>query len=231
MAEIQSGIHQIEGNSNSYLVQDSEGSLILVDSGVSKNGKKILDYLEKNLSKKPSDLKKIVLTHAHVDHVRGALEIRRATGATVLIHDFDADYLSDKRKLPRPKGAVGFLFMILSPFIRSPAFDPDIRLKDGDKINSLLVVLHTPGHTPGSISLYDEARKIVFVGDAIISGKKSLEGPPKQFTTDYGLAIESVERISHLDFNVLLSGHGRAQISSGPEKVKDLVLSLKKEQH
>jgi hydroxyacylglutathione hydrolase len=232
MVEIQKGVHQVDGvNANSYIIQDSDGSLILIDSGMSKGGKKILDYIEKSLSKKESDLNTIVLTHAHPDHIRGALEIKNAAGARVVIHDLDAGYLSGRKKLPSPKGIVGFLFRLIAPFIRSPSFEPDSRLKEGDRIGSSLVVIHTPGHTPGSISLYDENRKIVFVGDAIISGKKSLEGPARQFTLDYSQALDSVEKISSVEFGLLLSGHGGIQKVSGSEDVKRLSLALKKEYH
>jgi glyoxylase-like metal-dependent hydrolase (beta-lactamase superfamily II) len=68
---------------------DDEGSLTLVDTGTSTNGKKILEYVRMNLGKQPSDVKTIVITQAHVDHIRGALAIKKATGAKVAIHDQD----------------------------------------------------------------------------------------------------------------------------------------------
>ncbi|HKW04716.1 MAG TPA: MBL fold metallo-hydrolase [Nitrososphaerales archaeon] len=232
MVEIQKGVHQVDGvNANCYIIQGSDGSLILIDSGMSKEGKKILEYIQGNLSKKLSELNTIVLTHAHPDHIRGALEIKNATGARVMIHDMDADYLSGQKKLPTPKGMVGFLFRLIAPFIRSPSFESDSRLKESDRIGSSLVVMHTPGHTPGSISLYDENKKLMFVGDAIISGKKGLEGPPRQFTLDYLQAIDSIEKISSVEFSLLLSGHGRILKATGSEDVKRLALALKNEFH
>ena len=81
MTEILPGVHRVDGvNANSYFVLEDNGSVTLIDAGMSSGGKKVLDYLQTKLSKQPSDLKLIVLTHAHVDHIRGALAIKRQPG-------------------------------------------------------------------------------------------------------------------------------------------------------
>jgi glyoxylase-like metal-dependent hydrolase (beta-lactamase superfamily II) len=228
MVEILQGVHQIDGvNANSYLVLEDDGSLTLIDTGTSAGGKKILDYVRTNLSKQLSDVKTIVLTHAHIDHIRGALAIKKATGAKVSIHELDAEYLSGKKKLPSPGGAVGFLFKIFSVFFRSPAVEPDVRLKEGDRVGSHLSVVNTPGHTPGSITLYDQGRKLVFVGDAITNRGGKLQGSPRQFTVDLQQANRSIQKISTMDFEVLMSGHGDVVKSGGTQKVRELVSTLK----
>lgn len=229
MVEIMQGIHQVDGvNANSYLIQESNGSLTLIDSGMSTNGKKIIEYVKTNLSKQPSDLKTVIITHSHVDHIRGASAIKKATGAKIAIHEEDAEFLSGKKKLPPPKGAMGLVFRLLSVFLRSPATVPDLRLKENDSVGSSLVVVHTPGHTPGSISLYDRGRKLIFVGDAITNRGGKLQGSIRQFTVDIPEADRSVEKISMLDFEYLLSGHGEPVKSGGTQKVKELSSSLNK---
>ncbi|HXQ92391.1 MAG TPA: MBL fold metallo-hydrolase [Nitrososphaerales archaeon] len=229
MTEILPGVHQIVGvNANSYLIQESDGSLILIDAGMSTGGKKILEYVKTNLSKQPSDLKTIVLTHAHIDHIRGVSAIKKATGAKVAIHVQDADFLSRKKKLPAPKGVTGFIFRVFSVFIQSAAVEPDIRLSENDKIGSSLKIVHTPGHTPGSISLYDQGKRLVFVGDAITNRGGKLQGSIKQFSVDLQQADRSVEKISALDFETLLSGHGDPIKSEGARKVRELSDSLSK---
>ena len=122
---------------------------------------------------------------------------------------------------------MGFLFRLLSVFFRSPAVEPDVRLKESDIVGSHLSVVHTPGHTSGSISLYDQGRKLVFVGDAITNRGGSLQGSPKQFTVDMHQANKSIQRYSTLDFEVLMSGHGDVVKSGGTQKVRELVASLK----
>jgi glyoxylase-like metal-dependent hydrolase (beta-lactamase superfamily II) len=230
MVEIIQGVHQVDGvNGNSYLVLENDGSLTLIDTGMSTGGKKILDYVRTNLKKQPSDVKTIVITHSHLDHTRGALAIKKATGAKVAIHELDADYLSGKKKLPPPKGAMGLLFRIFGVFFRIPTVEPEMRLKENDRIGSL-TVLHTPGHTPGSISLYNQERKLIFVGDAITNREGKISGSPKRFNFDLQQANKSIEKISTVDFEVLLSGHGEPVKSGGTQKVRELSSSLNKQQ-
>jgi hydroxyacylglutathione hydrolase len=229
LVEITSQVHQIDSvNANSYLVFEEDGSLTLIDTGMAKDGKRILNYVQNNLSKKASDIKTIVLTHSHVDHVRGAYGLKKATGARVAIHELDADYLSGKRQELLPKGAIGILFRILSPFFKFTTFEPDQKLTENDRIGHLIVV-HTPGHTPGSISLYDPKSKLIFVGDTIRYSKGKVEGPPKQFTPNMVQAIASVQKISNFDFEILLSGHGQPLKSNASQKVKELSSSLGQE--
>jgi glyoxylase-like metal-dependent hydrolase (beta-lactamase superfamily II) len=208
MTEIVPGVHQIDSvNANCYLVAGEDGSLTLIDTGMAKDGKKILNYIQTRMSKRASDVKTIVLTHSHVDHTRGAFELKKATGARVAIHEEDADYLSQKKKMPPPKGWIRVLFGIVSLFFSASPVEADLRLHENDKIGTLAVV-YTPGHTPGSISLYYEDKKLIFVGDTIRYIKGKIEGPPKQFTQDMEQAMKSVQKISSMDFEVMLSGHG-----------------------
>jgi glyoxylase-like metal-dependent hydrolase (beta-lactamase superfamily II) len=220
MTEITKGVHHVDGsNANSYIIEEADGSLTLVDAGMQGDGKKILEYISTKMARKPSDVKTIVLTHCHVDHVRGAAALKAATGAKVAVHEADADFVSGKTKYPS-------LFTAISPFFHAAPVDPDVRLKESDKIGRL-TVLHTPGHTPGSISLYSKEDGVLLVGDTVISGKGKLQGPPGQFTLDMGQAKVSIERLSKLDFEVLLSGHG-APINSkdAPAMMKELPKGL-----
>ncbi len=228
MTEIITGVHQVDGvTANSFVVVEGDGSLILIDTGMSKDGKKILDYVQTTMSKKASDVKMIVLTHSHVDHVRGAFEIKRATGAKVAIHDEDADYLSQRKKVPVPKGGMGAVFKIIGPFFTFTPLEADQRLHENDKIGSLMVI-HTPGHTPGSISLYSQDKKLIFVGDTIRYQKGEIEGPPKQFTPDMEQAMKSVQKISNFDFEILLSGHGEPLKSpDASKKVRQQFISVR----
>jgi glyoxylase-like metal-dependent hydrolase (beta-lactamase superfamily II) len=104
---------------------------------------------------------------------------------------------------------------------------PDIVLNENDKVGRLAVI-HTPGHTTGSISLYEPESKVLFVGDAIRFTDKKLAGPPEQFTADMKKAVESIGKISGLDFDVMLSGHGEPLKPDASGKVKEFYVSLKK---
>jgi glyoxylase-like metal-dependent hydrolase (beta-lactamase superfamily II) len=227
LTKIVEGVERVDGsNANSYLVEEADGSLTLVDAGIQSDGKKILQYITTKMMRKPSDVRTIVLTHCHVDHVRGAAALKAATGAKVAVHEADADFVSGKMKYPPPGGVVGFLFRLMSPFFRATPVEPDIRLKENDVVGRL-TVLHTPGHTPGSISLYDWEGRVLFVGDTARFLKGKLQGPPPQFTPDIGQAKASIERLSKLDFEVLLSGHGEPLKSKdAPQMMKELSKKL-----
>lgn len=167
-----------------------------------------------------------MLTHCHIDHVGSAQELKQLTNAKVAIHREDADFVSGKKAIPSPKGAIGVLFKASSPFFKFRPVEPDITLQENDKVGRLTVI-HTPGHTLGSISLYDPERKVLFAGDTLRFVKGKISGPPERFTLDMHQAIQSIEKISQLDFDVMLSGHGEPLKPNASERVKEFYASLK----
>jgi glyoxylase-like metal-dependent hydrolase (beta-lactamase superfamily II) len=205
--ELAPGVHKVDGVSgaNSYLAL-SDSAAAVIDTGLGGNEKKIVDYASK-AGLKPDQLRYIILTHPDPDHSGSAAKLKALTGAQVAIHEADAPRLSGEKKVKDVKGGMGLLFGLMSPFMRFTPVKPDVVLKDADKLLDLVVV-HTPGHTDGSISLYREGRAI-FVGDALVtdsSGKPRL--PPGGFTVDMERAKESIRKISALKYGLLLPGHG-----------------------
>ena len=223
--EIVPGIHQIDGiNGNCYVIVGD--GLTLIDTGLSHGSAQILAYLRNVLQKNPSDVTTIILTHFHIDHTGNVVELKKASGASVAIHEADADYVSGKKARPSLKGARGLLMTVLgSLFFRTQDFQPDILLADGDTIAGLACI-HTPGHTPGSICLLDPGTKVLFAGDLLRYDGVKIEGPPPQFTPDMGEAIQSVKKIAALDFGILLSGHGVPLKAGASEKVREFARSI-----
>ena len=208
MTEITKGVLYVDGsNANSYLVEGSDGTLTLIDAGMQANGKRILEFITSKMNRKPTEVKTIVVTHCHFDHTRGLAAITAVTGAKVAVHEADADFISGRKRYPSPRGPMGFAFSVMSPFFKTTPVEPDIVLNEGDTVGRL-VVFHTPGHTPGSISLYDRQDRVLFVGDTVRFVKGRLEGPPPRFTQHMDQAKASIERLSSLDFEIVLSGHG-----------------------
>ena len=159
--EVTKGIHQFSGVSNSYIVSNKE--ILLVDTGMPGKSGEIIDYIKNELNRDPHDIKTIVVTHHHFDHTGSLDKLKEISGAKVAIHSADADYISGE------KTQHGSLFMIpvdtfMKIIYRSRPVKADILLEDGGKIGDYQVI-HTPGHTSGSICLYNPNNKVLFVGD------------------------------------------------------------------
>jgi glyoxylase-like metal-dependent hydrolase (beta-lactamase superfamily II) len=201
--EVVPGVHRIPRiNGNCYLLVDHE--LTLIDTGLPHNVEKIMSYVTGILHRKPGDLTTIILTHYHIDHTGNAVDLRLRTGAKIAAHTADADYIEGKKSMPPSKSV---LFRMASSFVHVRPFHVDIRLTDGSTLAGTTVI-HTPGHTPGSIVVMGPTSSVLFCGDTLRSPNGVLEGPSEKFSLDYPQAIKSVQKISALNFDVLLSGHG-----------------------
>ena len=137
---------------NCYLVGEEAGrDGIIIDPGADAGS------ILKRVKALGLDIKSIVLTHAHFDHIGALKDVKEATGAEIAIHTDDARYLQS-----------GELFSFDFGFSFSPPPTPDRLLKDGDSLDLgrlRFLVLHTPGHTPGGICLLGEG--VVFTGDTL----------------------------------------------------------------
>jgi len=223
--EILPGIHKVDGvNCNCYLVEGQKCGWTLIDTGMPGNAKKILSYMSGTLKCQPSDVKTIIITHGHIDHIGSLAAMKEATGAKVAAHEADADFIAGKKAMSMGKNISWKFrfFRLLSPFMKAAPVQPDTLLKDNDDIAGMKVI-HAPGHTPGSICLYDKRRKVLFVGDLLrfLGGK--VTGPP--ITLDEGQVRESMGRVSKLKFNVMLSGHGEPLMPCADERVREFIRS------
>jgi len=184
-------VGQLEANC--YILADEETKrAIIIDPG--GEAKKILEVIKQNKLK----VIYIINTHAHIDHIGANDIIRENTGASLLIHSADAYLLKDME-------------MNLSTIMneeRGPLLPPTRVLEDGDEIKVdqiCLQVLHTPGHTPGSICLYVKDR--VFAGDTIFAGGVGRVDLPGGNFTDLQNSIR--EKLLTLPKEVVVHpGHG-----------------------
>ena len=171
-------IHTIKSKVANCFLLESETGFVLIDTGLSRKAGKFFAYLRQaNID--PGDIQLIVITHAHQDHVGGLKEIKEQTGASVLIHESEAAHLkAGKSPEVHPNAWWVKLFLSLQKEIKITPVIPDIAMAEeyslGDQgINGK--VFHTPGHTPGSISVIVDG-KSAFIGDLamkfpIISGR------------------------------------------------------------
>ncbi len=205
--EITEGIHLIPRvrGANAYLVKRDDG-ITVVDTGLPGNAGKIIDYVQ-SIGSHPSDIKTIVLTHSDMDHSGSVARLKEETRARVAIHEADAPRLSGEKEPKAVKGMLGLLLRASATVMRFKRIKADMLLKDSDIIDGLTVI-HTPGHTDGSICLHLPGRAL-FVGDALLTDdERMLSLPRKSMSTDLDQAKESIKKILELKYSVLLPGHG-----------------------
>lgn len=222
--EIVPGVHLIKGIAHCYLIDGPE--VTLIDTGMPRKTKKILRYISNNLQRTPSDLKTILLTHCDIDHIGNARELRSITGANIAAHLQDAEIIDGKKIRSTPQSGMGILFRFLGLFLQVKPFPVDKKIDEGNTIAGL-TVLHMPGHTLGSIALYDSKRKVLFVGDMLGCKNGVIQGPSKSVTMDMKQAYKSIEKLKNLDFTVMLSGHGEPLTSNASTKVAEFINQIK----
>jgi len=211
--EVVDKIHLVDriGYSNVFLIVDK--GLTLIDTGMPKNGKKILEYIS-NLGFAPSDLKRIIITHYHPDHIGSLFEVWSETNAEIFVHRIDSPYVSGKKKIPYPKGSKGILYRFLGLFMKFKFVESNKPLKDGDTIDNFKVI-HTPGHTPGHICLYNPKRKILFSADMFKVEKGEIKPMDESFIDNKDELEKSLVKISKLNFDTICPGHGEFVKSGG----------------
>ncbi|GIO11430.1 MBL fold metallo-hydrolase [Cohnella xylanilytica] len=195
---------------NAYLVEE-EDSLTVIDAGLPYSVKGILAAARR--IGKP--IARIVLTHAHGDHI-GALDALKQAlpEARVFISERDARLLGGDVSLDENEPSTPIRGGVPKPgAVRTK---PDVLLRDGDRVGSLLAVA-TPGHTPGSMSFLDTRNRALIAGDAMqtrggvaVSGQVKPWFPfPAMATWNKQAALDSVRKLKELQPSLLAIGHGR----------------------
>jgi glyoxylase-like metal-dependent hydrolase (beta-lactamase superfamily II) len=223
--EVVPDIHLMKGIvAHYYIVVDKE--LTLIDTGMPHETKKILRYITDELHRAPSDLRTIILTHCDIDHIGNALELRNLTGAKIAGHPQDAEIIAGKKTRTTPKGGMSSVFKLIGSLMRVKPFQVDILIDEGDSLSGL-TVLHMPGHTMGSIALYDPKRKVLFIGDTLGCRDGVVQGPSENVTIDMKQAYKSIEKLKNLDFSIMLSGHGEPLTKNASVRVTEFLDKVK----
>lgn len=195
---------------NCYIIQDEKTKeTMVIDPGGEAD--KIIEMLEILQAK----LKYIYLTHCHADHIGAVNEVQEKCGGTILIHRIDAENLNND--------AVTLATYVGIPEIELQA---DSRIDDGDLIhigNLEFKVIHTPGHTAGSTSLYLAEHKLLFSGDTLFRGAWGRTDVP---TASFEAIIASITNklIILPDNTIVYPGHGKSTMI---KEEKPIYLDLK----
>jgi len=139
-------------------------NICLIDSGVAGSEKIILEYLERT-GRSPHEISMLILTHAHPDHIGSAAAIKRISGCTLAAHAAEKAWIEDVSLQAKERPVPGFFTLV------GGSFQVDRILKEGDVLHleggPLLQVMHTPGHSPGSLSLWLAEEGALFTADAV----------------------------------------------------------------
>jgi len=209
------------GFSNAYAVGFQGQSLAIIDTGTPGKERRVLDYIT-TLGRMPADVSYIVLTHPDGDHSGSAAALKRLTGAKLAIGELDAPRLSGDMKLKESRGFAGLMIGVFGMMMKVERIKPDLLLKDGSTIGPLSIV-GTPGHTDGSISVY-EPGEVIFVGDLLrTDGSGKLKLASANMSRDMEQVKRSVEKISKLEFRKLMPGHGKPIEDGASKAVRDFV--------
>jgi glyoxylase-like metal-dependent hydrolase (beta-lactamase superfamily II) len=222
--EIREGVHRLtRGVVNFYLLEEA-GGLTLVDAGTTGDWD-IFAAAVAALGRPVTDLKAVLVTHAHSDHTGFAERARLTTGAGVWIHQEDAAAAAGAKQAKNENGVARYLVrpeayrtlmhlvrhggMKIAPILQLSAF------VDGDTIDvpGRPRVVHAPGHTPGMSAAFVESRRVLMTGDALVTrnpltGRLGPQIMPSGLNRDSEQALRSLDPVGQVPADLLLPGHG-----------------------
>ncbi len=207
-----------------FVGQPKENEFILIDAGMPGSAEAIISAAEERFGKgcKP---RAMILTHGHFDHVGASIELIRHWNVPIYAHRLELPYLRGDQSYPEPDSTVeGGMVAKMSPFF------PNEPIQLGDYVEELpsdgsipemvgWSWIHTPGHSPGHISLFRKEDRALIAGDAFVTVKQDslykvfmqeleINGPPRYLTTDWTAAWNSVKQLEALHPSVAITGHG-----------------------
>ncbi|MDQ0230082.1 MBL fold metallo-hydrolase [Metabacillus malikii] len=216
--------HTIQIVNISLVGNPDSNEFVLVDAGMPGSAEEIISVTEERFGA-GSRPQAIILTHGHFDHVGAIIELVNHWDVPVYAHTLEIPYLTGQKGYPDPDPTVeGGMVAKMSPMF------PNEPINLGDNIKVLPTdgivphlpefrYIHTPGHSPGHVSLFRDRDRALIVGDAFVTVKqeslykvltqeKEISGPPRYLTTDWDAARDSVKKLEALQPSVAVTGHG-----------------------
>lgn len=202
----------------------TEEEFVLVDAGMPGSADDIISITESRFGPN-SRPKAIILTHGHFDHVGAVIELVEHWDVPVYAHELEIPFLTGQQSYPAPDPTVeGGMVAKMSPMFPNEPINlgNNVKILPSDGTVPQLPEfkwVHTPGHSPGHVSLFRENDRALIAGDAFVTVKQEslykvltqeqeISGPPRYLTTDWKAAKESVIMLESLRPIVAVTGHG-----------------------
>ncbi|GAA0462315.1 MBL fold metallo-hydrolase [Alkalibacillus silvisoli] len=210
---------------NLFFYGDSNSNeFVLIDAGMPRSADDIIAVAKERFGEDARP-KAIILTHGHFDHVGAIIELIEYWDVPVYAHELEKPFLTGEKDYPEPDSTVeGGLVAKMSPLFPNEAIDISGQLETLPSDGSVPHMpgfrwVHTPGHTPGHVSLFRDEDGTLIVGDAFVTVKqeslyrvftqeKEISGPPRYLTTDWQQAFNSVKKLAELKPTLAATGHG-----------------------
>ena len=238
--EIVPKVHHVPNVNGSNVVLLEGERLCLVDTGIPGNGEAIVNYIE-TIGRKPSDLSHIILSHYHHDHSGSANEVQERTGAQIVAHHFETErvpggklWLRKGNELESNQPPAWYRWTLGARRLpgggRRPGSRPpqetvvDLAVEEGDVIPVLggLRIVHTPGHTPGSICPILETPRVLFVGDSVLNNISRLSRPLMWDRSKRDELDISLRRLRDVEADTAFFGHGPPLTEEVIDRVRNL---------
>jgi glyoxylase-like metal-dependent hydrolase (beta-lactamase superfamily II) len=228
--EVVPGLHWVDSiwDTKVYLLLDGDRPVV-IDAAMPGRAGAVWRHLD-TLGYTPEAVSAIWLTHGDIDHMGSVAALKARSGAKVVTHRADVPLVDgtaarELGNLPL-SGTYHRVFSVAIRYLfRYQPAEVDCPVEDGDTLGQWQVI-HTPGHTAGSVSFYHSERKIILVGDALNHRRGRLGAPPSMFTPDMAQAHASIQKIASLDFEICCFGHGPPLRDSAAERVRAFAASL-----
>jgi glyoxylase-like metal-dependent hydrolase (beta-lactamase superfamily II) len=197
-------VERADGLSTKVYILLCDGGLILIDVGFTSLCISNIEVELNEINKKWEDIKLILITHAHGDHIENLPRVLDLTGGSeVMLGDGDVEKLLDETGV-----------------------EADMGLESGDVIDACggIEAINVPGHSDGNLAFYLKGEKAMIVGDTIFGDDEGhLYTPPAKYSKDSEMAAREIRRLLNYDFEMLLLAHGKNYIKNGKKEVEILI--------
>ena len=214
------------GRVHAFLLDDGKG-LTLIDTLFDTDGARVVNAIGQ-IGRSVTDLRNIVVTHAHRSHLGGLAALKKLSGAKVWAHGWESDIIAGNRKaqgisvVPQWPLRVYYLQLGLAlGFGAHPPCEVDAFLREGDKVGPL-EVMYTPGHSPGHLGFYWKERSLLVAGDALATWPDLSLGWPA-FNLNPKQHRQSLLKIDDLRADVIAVGHGEPATGDQVDKLRRLI--------